>query len=108
MIELCNSQDSFYRCTRHLGHSGDHEARDGCIIGHRWDNARPKVTVHFIDGPWSGQSYEVERVVGPVFGAGHEVGNHYWLDTKSDPPTYFWDGSGVSATRGTQEAEDDE
>lgn len=52
-----------------------------------------KVVVHFDGGPWDGQTYEVERVVGPVFAVGHEVGNHYWLDTKSDPPTYHWDGT---------------
>lgn len=50
-----------------------------------------KVEVHFRGGPWAGQTYEVERVVGPVFAVGDEIGNHYWLDSKSDPPTYIWD-----------------
>lgn len=50
-----------------------------------------KIEVHFRGGPWNGQTYEVERVVGPLFAVGHEIGNHYWLDSKSDPPTYFWD-----------------
>lgn len=49
-----------------------------------------KVEVHFVGGPWAGQTYKVDRVVGPVFGVGHEIGNHYWLDSKSDPPTYHW------------------
>lgn len=52
----------------------------------------PKVAVHFIGGPWAGQTFEIDRVVGPLFGVGHEIGKHYWLDTKSDPPTYHWDG----------------
>ncbi len=51
----------------------------------------PKATVHFSGGPWAGQTYETERVIGPLFAVGHEIGNHYWLDTKSDPPTYYWD-----------------
>lgn len=49
-----------------------------------------KITVHFQGGPWNGTTYEVERVIGPLFAVGHEIGNHYWLDSKSDPPTYFW------------------
>lgn len=48
-------------------------------------------TVHFVGGPWDGLHVEEERVVGPVYGVGHEIGNRYWLDTKSDPPTYYWD-----------------
>lgn len=48
------------------------------------------VTVHFAGGPWDQRTTEVDRVVGPVFAVGHEVGNHYWLDSKSDPPTYHW------------------
>ena len=55
------------------------------------NHSPPPVVVRFVGGPWDGQTVEVERVVGPVFAAGHEVGNHYWLDTKSDPPTYFWE-----------------
>lgn len=52
------------------------------------------VTVHFSGGPWHGKTTDVERVVGPVFGPGHEVGNHYWLDTKgTGQPTYHWDGA---------------
>lgn len=53
-------------------------------------------TVHFRGGPWDGQTYEVERIVGPVFAVGHEIGNAYWLDSKSDPPTYHWNGPGVT------------
>jgi hypothetical protein len=49
------------------------------------------VTVYFSGGPWDGQQAQVERVIGPVFVLGHEIGNHYWLDVNSDPPTYFWD-----------------
>lgn len=52
------------------------------------------VTVHFSGGPWNGQTIEVERVISPVFLPGNEVGNHYWLDIKSDPPTYFWNPEG--------------
>lgn len=48
------------------------------------------VTVYLRGGPWDGQTREVERVVGPLLSVGHEIGNHYWLDTKSDPPTYYW------------------
>src|ERR1700733_9680706 len=52
-----------------------------------------KVPVSFSGGPWDGQTYDVDRVVAPVFGAGHEIGNHYWLDVKSgNTPTYYWDG----------------
>jgi hypothetical protein len=63
-----------------------------------WQGVRrplaPKITVHFQGGPWHGQTYEVEQVVGPVFGVGHEIGNHYWLDSKSgNTPTYHWDGT---------------
>lgn len=49
-----------------------------------------EVVVHFKGGPWDGQTHGVGRVVGPVFAVGHAIGNHYWLDTKSDPPTYHW------------------
>lgn len=59
-----------------------------------------KVTVHFVGGPWHGQTYEVEMVVGPLFAVGHEVGNHYWLDSKSDPPTYQWAGPPITPTSG--------
>jgi hypothetical protein len=52
-----------------------------------------KTTLHFAGGPWNGRAYEADRVVGPVFAVGHEIGNHYWLDSKSDPPTYHWDGA---------------
>ena len=51
---------------------------------------RAMTTAHFAGGPWDGQQVEMEQVVGPVFGVGHDFGNHYWLDTKSDPPTYHW------------------
>lgn len=53
-----------------------------------------RVTVHFSGGPWDGKTTDIERVVAPVFGPGHEVGNHYWLDTTgTGPPTYHWDGT---------------
>lgn len=51
------------------------------------------VTVHFAGGPWDKQTTTLDRVVGPVLGPGHEVGSHYWLDTKGNPPTYHWDGT---------------
>lgn len=54
--------------------------------------AEPQVTVHFSGGPWDGKQADVRIATAPVFAVGHEVGNHYWLDTESDPPTYFWDG----------------
>lgn len=57
-----------------------------------------RVAVHFKGGPWADQTAEVERVVGPVFAVGNLIGNHYWLDTKSDPPTYVWDGSDFPKT----------
>lgn len=57
------------------------------------DHGRSKWhVVHFSGGPWDAKTMEIERVVGPLFAVGHEIGNHYWLDTKSDPPTYVWDG----------------
>lgn len=56
-------------------------------------SAHAKTTVHFVGGPWEGQTYETERIVGPLFAVGHNVGNHYWLDSKSDPATYVWDGT---------------
>lgn len=55
--------------------------------------APKRVAVHFAGGPWNGKTTDVEYVVAPVFAPGHEVGNHYWLDTKSDPPAYHWDGT---------------
>lgn len=56
--------------------------------------AAPPVTVHFSGGPWHGKTTDLDRVIGPVFGPGHPVGNRYWLDTKSESgvPTYHWDG----------------
>jgi len=61
------------------------------------DNEESLTEVAFVGGPWDTQTIEVERVVGPVFGVGHHIGNHYWLDTKSgDPPKYHWDGTVVS------------
>lgn len=50
-------------------------------------------TVHFSGGPWAGRTFDTQNVTSPVFAVGHEVGNHYWLDSKSDPPTYFWQGT---------------
>lgn len=52
-----------------------------------------QVEVSFNGGPWNGETTQVERVVGPLFAVGHQVGNHYWLDSKSDPPAYYWDGT---------------
>ena len=49
-------------------------------------------TVTFVGGPWDEKTTRVDHIVAPVFGPGHEIGNHYWLDTESDPPTYHWDG----------------
>lgn len=55
--------------------------------------APAKVVVRFAGGPWDGQTAQVDMAVAPVFAVGHEIGNHYWLDTKSgDEPTYHWDG----------------
>lgn len=50
------------------------------------------VVMVFKGGPWDGQSH-AGRVTAPVFAVGDSIGNHYWLDTKSDPPTYIWDGT---------------
>lgn len=52
----------------------------------------PAAVMVFVGGPWDGKSH-TGRVTAPVFAVGDEVGNHYWLDTKSDPPTYHWDGT---------------
>lgn len=51
---------------------------------------RAKITVHFEGGPWHGQTYEAATVTAPVFAVGSATGRDYWLDTKSDPPTYRW------------------
>jgi hypothetical protein len=51
------------------------------------------VTVRFAGGPWDGKQADGCAVVAPVFAPGHEVGDHYYLDTEGDPPTYHWDGS---------------
>jgi hypothetical protein len=53
-----------------------------------------RTTVHFAGGPWDGKTTDMDHLVAPVFGPGHAVGNHYWLDTKSSSgvPTYHWDG----------------
>jgi hypothetical protein len=47
--------------------------------------------VYFDGGPWDGKSTDVDRVVGPLFALGDDVGSHYWLDPNSDPPTYHWE-----------------
>ena len=61
-----------------------------------WETAlretHPGHEVTFKGGPWDEQKWTVERVVGPVFAVCHAIGGHYWLDSKSDPPTYHWDG----------------
>lgn len=51
---------------------------------------RAKITVHFEGGPWHGRSATVRTVTAPVFSVGNTIGRDYWLDTKSDPPTYRW------------------
>jgi hypothetical protein len=56
-------------------------------------SAASRATVRFIGGPWDDKTADMNHVTAPVFAPGHEVGNHYWLDTKSDPPTYHWDGT---------------
>lgn len=66
------------------------------------------IEVVFVGGPWDGQRYSTERVTAPVFAVGHEIGNHYWLDTKSgDPPAYHWDGTEweIGAAALTEEGE---
>ena len=58
------------------------------------DEEEHTTQVTFAGGPWNGQTYGVERVVGPVFAVGHVIGNHYWLDSKGrGTPTYHWDGT---------------
>jgi hypothetical protein len=55
---------------------------------------KSKVEVGFIGGPWDSQTTEIDHVVAPVFAAGHQIGSHYWLDTKSaGTPMYHWDGT---------------
>lgn len=51
------------------------------------------VTVWFVGGPWDAKTTDVPRVVGPMYAVGDIIGKHYWLDVKSDPPTYHWDNS---------------
>lgn len=48
--------------------------------------------ITFYGGPWDGEHSDVFMVTGPVFSVGHAIGSHYWLNTKSDPPRYHWDG----------------
>ena len=56
------------------------------------DHEEHKTEVAFSGGPWNRQTFKVDQVVAPVFAVGHEIGNHYWLDTKgSGTPTYYWD-----------------
>lgn len=74
----------------------------GFMPEHRTLRGGDVTTVHLVGGPWDGQQIEVECVVGPVLAVGHKVGNHYWLDTKSDPPAYHWDGA---QSDGTSEGE---
>ncbi len=58
------------------------------------DNEEKLIEVAFSGGPWDGQKISVEHFVGPVFGVGHAVGSHYWLDSKGrGTPTYHWDGT---------------
>jgi hypothetical protein len=52
--------------------------------------AKPRTTVHFDGGPWNGRSVPMETVTAPAFSPSHSIGRNYWLDTKSDPPTYRW------------------
>jgi hypothetical protein len=46
--------------------------------------------VWFHGGPWAGAHVAVRTITAPVFASGSEVGRHYWLDARSDPPTYHW------------------
>lgn len=66
----------------------------GSVFGLPDNEEPPKTTVRFAGGPWDGQTTDIGRVVGPVFAVGHEIGNHYWLNSKSgNTPTYHWDGT---------------
>jgi hypothetical protein len=74
--------------------AGKAKARAALAAFDAVDVPQQKVEVKFVGGPWAGQTTTVERVVGPVFAVGHEVGNHYWLDSKSKgTPLYYWDGT---------------
>lgn len=68
------------------------------------------ITAHFAGGPWDGKTVDVARIVAPVFGPGHEIGNHYWLDTKgaSGAPTYHWDGTEWAEQTPTAETDEKE
>lgn len=44
------------------------------------------VAVSFVGGPWNGETRDIERVITLLPATGGE----YWLDVKSDPPSYFW------------------
>lgn len=65
------------------------------------ERAPRKITVRLFGGPWNG-TVEVDHVVGPVFAVGDPIGNHYWLDSKSDPPTYWWRGGEPATDKGEQ------
>lgn len=32
----CGATDNYYTCIKYAGHDGDHEAKAGCLIAHRW------------------------------------------------------------------------
>jgi len=49
-----------------------------------------QTTAHFEGGPWHGRALPMKTVTAPVFSARHSVARNYWLDIKSDPPTYRW------------------
>ncbi len=81
--------------------AADPEAHDQALargygVGPMTEEAQlaPTVIATLVGGPWAGM-VEMDRIVGPVFAAGHPIGNHYWLDTKSDPPAYHWYGPAV-------------
>lgn len=87
----CPAEKDGERCAFPLDHTGPHGRP--YVAFRYWGDEDPKTRVSFNGGPWDQETAEVGRVVGPVFAVGHQVGNHYWLNSKSDPPTYHWDGA---------------
>lgn len=70
---------------------------DHDLTSFSYNRLEHRTTVHFTGGPWAGQTYDTKQVTAPVFAVGDPAGNHYWLDTKSDPPMYHWDGEPFEA-----------
>ena len=60
------------------------------VASARRQSIPPPTTVRFVGGPWNAKTAEVDAVTGPVFSAGDRIGCNYWLEGKSDPPTYRW------------------